>query len=93
MKSLNFKGAILTVLYLLISFLGMNYLNINWQPFQVLLMPAELCFAPFINKEFQLEQINMSLFSLYFLWSFNCVYLSVINSLLKQATLKILKKI
>lgn len=93
MKSLNFKGAILTVLYLLISFLGMNYLNLNWQPLQVLLMPAELCFTPFINKEFQLEQINMSLFSLYFLWSFNCVYLSVINCLLKQAKLKTLRKI
>lgn len=59
---------------------------------KVLVYPAEICLAPLFNSDYSIEKINLGLFGIYFLWSFNYVYLSVIKSTIKQLTVKFINR-
>lgn len=93
MKKQYFEAAVLTIFYLVFSWVAIAQFPSENSLMEVVLFPAKFCLAPFIEKDFSLEQLNMSFFGLYFLWSFNCVYLSVIKSTLKQLSWKTLSKL
>ncbi len=93
MKKQYLEAAILSVVYLVFAGLLLQNFQFSSGPFKIITYPAKLCLAPILENDYDLQKINLSLFGLYFLWSFNCVYLSTIKTIIKMFSWKSMSKI
>lgn len=86
------EAGVLTIVYFIASGVTLSYFGETQGVLRIIMYPAEICLGPILNSNLSIEKLNFSLFGLYFLWSLNCVYLSVIKSSLKQLGLVPIKK-
>jgi len=93
MKKQYVESAALTVVYLICSGITVFYFNTGGIFLEFITYPAKAFIEPIVNKEFSLRSINLMLFTVYFLWSCNCVYLKLIKSTLKQMKSNVIEKI
>lgn len=79
------QAAILLSLYLCIStaLIISNQVS-DYSILTILLYPGKLCIQPFLETKLNFEAINLSLFSIYFMWSLSCVYLHFITNLINS---------
>jgi len=90
MKKIHVEAAILSILYIGFTIIATQYFGANnLKIINVFNYPAKLIIKPFTSS-FDIETINLSLFSMYFLWSFNCVYMSFLKQTIYPV--EILKK-
>ena len=92
MKKQYVESALLTVIYIIGSGITVFYFNASGTLLEFITYPAKVFFEPIRNKEFSIKTINLMLFIVYFLWAFNCVYLNIIKSTLKQFNSNSIKK-
>ncbi len=92
MKKQYIESAVLTLAYIIGSGITLYYFDSNSTFFRLITYPAKICLDPIIHNEFSIKTINIGLFVVYFLWAFNCVYLNIIKSTLKQFNSNFIKK-
>lgn len=93
MKNQYIEAGVLTIVYLVISLLTLNSFETENTVLTIITYPAKICLEPIMDSNFRIEKMNLSLFALYFLWSFSCVYLNMIKTTMKQLSLISLKKL
>ena len=93
MKKQYVESAVLTVVYLICSGITVFYFNTSGTLLEFITYPAKAFIEPVVNKEFSFRTINLMLFTVYFLWSCNCVYLNLIKSTLKELKSNVIKKL
>ena len=93
MKKQYIESALLTVIYLIGSGITVFYFNASGTFLELITYPAKVCLEPIIRQDFSMKTINLMLFVVYFLWTFNCVYLNIIKSIIKQLNIKAVKKL
>ena len=93
MKKQYIESALLTVIYIIGSGITVFYFNVSGTLLEFITYPAKVFLEPLVNKEFSTKTINLMLFIVYFLWAFNCVYLNIIQSKLRQLNSKAIKKL
>ena len=93
MKKQYVESAVLTIVYLICSGITVFYFNPSGTLLEFITYPVKAFIEPIINKEFSFRTINLMLFTVYFLWSCNCVYLNLIKTALKQLKNNIIEKI
>lgn len=85
MKKNYIEGLLIVALYIIVSYL----INLKSYPsFEILNYPFQLIIKPFQMEKVNIESINLAAFTIYFMWSISCVYLSFIKRLLKPVKLK-----
>ena len=84
MKRIHIESAILTIVYIGFTIIAIQYFDIdNSKVANLFTYPARLIIKP-ITSGFNIESINLSLFTAYFLWSFNCVYMSFLKKTIQS---------
>jgi hypothetical protein len=79
MKRIHIEAAILSIVYIVFTIIAIQYFGAeNLKITNIFTYPAKLIIKPITNG-FNIESINISLFTTYFLWSFNCVYMSFLK--------------
>tara|TARA_B110000211_G_C14081733_1_gene554875 strand:- start:2823 stop:3098 length:276 start_codon:yes stop_codon:yes gene_type:complete len=79
MKRIHIEAAILSIVYIGFTIIAIQYYGTDTSKItNVFTYPARLIIKPITNG-FNIESINLSLFTAYFLWSFNCVYMSFLK--------------
>ena len=79
MKRIHIEAGMLSILYIAFAIIAINYFETdNTKITNLFTYPARIIIKPIING-FNIESINLSLFTAYFLWSFNCVYMSFLK--------------
>lgn len=77
------EGLLLSLAYYafaIIVFSFTNHLESAPVILKAFFYPAEWVIDPFVNQEFELQLMNLFLFSIYFTWAFFCVFLDMIQS-------------
>jgi hypothetical protein len=77
------EGIILSLLYYGFSifiFATTDHLENAPELVKFFFYPAEWAIEPFTSQHFELQWLNLFLFSVYFTWAFFCVLLDIIHS-------------
>ena len=79
MKRIHIEAGILSILYIASATIAINSFETdNAKITYLFTYPAKIILKPIIN-DFNIESLNLSLFTAYFLWSFNCIYMIFIK--------------
>lgn len=82
MKRIHLEAGFLSILYIGFSVIAINYFQSDEvKIINFLTFPATIVLKPIIN-EFNIESLNLSLFTLYFIWSFNCIYMIFLKKMI-----------
>lgn len=85
MKKNYFEGIIIVVLYTIVSTV---LADSQYEVIKIFNYPMQIIRQPFSNRVINFEAINLALFTIYFLWSMSCIYLTIIKKAIKALPLK-----
>ena len=79
MKRIHIEAGVMSILYIAFAIITMDYFEtVNTKITNLFTYPARIIIKPILNG-FNLESLNLSLFTAYFIWSSNYIYMSFLK--------------